>query len=55
MTQAKNPLVTFNMTYGDDRSLLQAKRGTTVETTYTFSPTTTLHLPFPTFDVRKED
>ncbi|MBI3647478.1 MAG: hypothetical protein HY240_01735, partial [Actinobacteria bacterium] len=36
-TQAKNASVTYNMTYDADGRLYQAKRGTSVETTYTYN------------------
>ncbi len=40
MTQAKNANATYNMSYDADGRLYQVKRGTTLETTYTYDPKT---------------
>ncbi len=40
MTQAKNATATFNLEYDDDGRLWKMKKGTTLETTYTYDPTT---------------
>jgi RHS repeat-associated protein len=42
MTQAKNPTIELNLLYDDDGRLTTTKRGTTTETTFTYSVTTAL-------------